>query len=110
MRNSGTAPAQGVELSASAPDGWTITFDPQQIPEIAAGDQVQITTMIRPAEDAVAGDYMLTIRANPADGANQSVDFRITVLTSTLWGLVGIALIAVAVGVVALAVVRFGRR
>jgi uncharacterized membrane protein len=32
------------------------------------------------------------------------------VVTSTLWGIAGIALIAVAVGVVGIAVVRFGRR
>ena len=59
---------------------------------------------------AVAGDYMLTITARPQDGSSKSVDFRITVLTSTLWGVAGIGLIAVAVGVVALAVGRFGRR
>ena len=62
------------------------------------------------ADDALAGDYMVTIKVQPSDGASQSTDFRITVLTSTLWGVAGVALIAVALGVVALAVVRFGRR
>ncbi len=40
----------------------------------------------------------------------ETAEFRITVRTSTLWGVAGIALIALAVGVVGLAVVRFGRR
>jgi uncharacterized membrane protein len=71
---------------------------------------VEVTAHIRPADKAVAGDYVETIRAQTAQGASKSADFRITVLTSTLWGAAGIGLIAVSVGVVALAVVRFGRR
>lgn len=110
VRNDGSSPAQGVELSSSEPSGWKIDFQPNQIAEISAGQQVEVTANIRPSDKAVAGDYMITLRARTADGANKSVDFRITVLTSTLWGIVGVALIAVAVGVVALAVLRYGRR
>jgi uncharacterized membrane protein len=52
---------------------------------------------------------MLTLRAS-AGSAQTSADYRVTVQTSTLWGLVGVALIAVAVGAVGFAVSRFGRR
>jgi len=34
----------------------------------------------------------------------------VTLRTSTMWGLVGVALIAIAIGAVSLAVARFGRR
>lgn len=110
VTNSGTAAAQGVEMSATAPTGWTVSFEPEVIAEIPAGGQADVTVKLKPAEKAVAGDYVVTIRARPADGSNKVADFRITVTTSTLWGVVGIALIAIAVGVVALAVTRFGRR
>jgi uncharacterized membrane protein len=110
VQNTGTAPARGVELSASEPSGWSVEFDPKEIAEIPAGTQVEATAKIRPAEKAVAGDYMVTIRARPEEGTSESAEFRITVLTPTLWGVVGIAVIAVAVIVVGLAVVRFGRR
>ncbi len=110
VQNNGTAPALNVELSASPPSGWSVRFEPEQIAEIPAGQQVEATMHIRPADKAIAGDYMLTVRAQPEGGGYESADFRITVLTSTLWGVVGVALIAVAVAVVALAVVRFGRR
>ncbi len=110
VQNTGSAPARGIELSASPPSGWSVTFDPEQIPEVPSGQQVNVTAHVRPAEQAVAGDYMVTITARPAEGASKSADFRITVLTSTLWGIVGVVLIAVAVGVVGLAVARFGRR
>ena len=110
VQNTGSAPARGIKLSSTEPSGWTIQFEPKEIDEIPAGKQVDVTAKIKPAEKAVAGDYMVTVRARPQDGTTKSADFRITVLTSTLWGLVGIALIAVAVIVVALAVLRFGRR
>lgn len=110
LQNTGTAPARGIDLSATQPTGWSIDFEPKQIAEIAPGQQVDFSAKVRPTDKAVAGDYMLSFRAQPADASAKSVDFRVTVLTSTLWGIVGVGLIAVAVGVVALAVGRFGRR
>ncbi len=108
--NNGTAAAHNVELSATSPSGWKVDFDPKTIDEIEVGKQVEVTANVRPGDKAIAGDYIVTVRAKPAEGASKSADFRITVRTSTLWGVIGIALIAIAVAVVALAVVRFGRR
>ena len=110
VSNSGTAPARGIEMSSSAPSGWTVSFDPKVIDELPAGNQLQVTAHLKPADKAVAGDYMVTVNAKPVDSTTKSADFRITVTTSTLWGIAGIALIAIAVGVVAMAVTRFGRR
>jgi len=110
LRNTGSAPARNIELSASSPSGWSVEFEPEQIAEVASYQQVELTVKIRPAEQAVAGDYVVTVRARPEEGTSESAEFRITVLTSTLWGIVGVAPIAVAVVVVGLAVMRFGRR
>ncbi len=110
VQNTGSAPAHNIELSASQPSGWTVEFEPQRIAEIQTDQEVEVTANIQPAEQAVAGDYIVTIRARPEGGTSESAEFRITVLTSTLWGIVGVALIAVAVAVVGLAVMRFGRR
>jgi len=110
VSNTGTAPAQGIEMSSSAPSGWNVSFDPKVIDQIPAGNQIEVTAHLTPANKAIAGDYMVTVHAKPVDGSTKSADFRITVATSTLWGVAGIALIAVAVGVVAMAVTRFGRR
>ncbi len=110
VQNTGSAPAHNIELSASEPSGWTVEFEPKRINEIAPDKQVEVTAKLRPSEKAVAGDYMVTVRARADGGTSESADFRITVLTSTLWGVAGLALIAVAVAVVGLAVMRFGRR
>jgi uncharacterized membrane protein len=110
IRNTGSAPARAITLSSSEPAGWSVEFVPKEIDEIPAGQQAEVTAKIRPSDKALAGDYIVTVRAQPTDGSTKSADFRITVLTTTLWGVVGVVLIAVAVGVVAIAVLRFGRR
>lgn len=108
--NTGEAPARDVKLSASSPSGWSVEFQPEEIDTIAVGSQAEVTARIKPAEKAVAGDYEITIRARPEEGSSESAKFRITVRTSTLWGVVGVGIIAVAVLIVGLAVMRFGRR
>jgi len=110
LANTGSAPVRNVEMSASSPAGWEVEFEPEQIVEVAPGQHVEVTAKLRPAKQAIAGDYMVTFRARPEGTASESAEFRITVRTSTLWGIVGVGLIAVAVVVVGLAVMRFGRR
>lgn len=110
VRNTGSAPARDITLSASQPSGWSVEFDPSEITEVQAGQQVEVTAKVKPPSQAVAGDYMVTLRARPEEGSTESVEFRVTVRTSTVWGIVGVALIAVAIAVVMAAVMRFGRR
>ncbi len=110
LRNSGNSPAAGVKLTVSAPAGWTVTLDPETVVEVPAGGEVEVTANVKPSDKAISGDYVVTFRAQPNQSASKSADFRITVQTSTLWGAVGIALIAVAVAIVGMAVSRFGRR
>jgi uncharacterized membrane protein len=110
VQNNGSAAAHNIKLTATQPNGWTVTFDTDTIDTLDAGTQVTVTATVHPADRALAGDYVVTFRAQPQDGSTQSVDYRVTVTTSTLWGVVGIALIAVAVVVVGLVVMRFGRR
>jgi len=109
VANTGSAPADTVELSSSEPSGWKVTFQPTKIDHLSPGGKREIKAMITPASKALAGDYMVTLSAN-AGGASKSQDFRIAVMTSTLWGVVGLAVIAAALVVVGLAVMRYGRR
>lgn len=110
VRNTGTAEAQTIRMQSTPPSRWNVTFSPDVIPSLMPQTEVEVTVNIRPADQAVAGDYMLSLRAVPENGTRSSADIRITLLTSTAWGVVGLVLIAAALGVVALAVARFGRR
>jgi uncharacterized membrane protein len=110
LRNDGSEAARDVELSATTPEGWKSKFDPKTVPQVAAGGTQQVKVTLTPSDRAIAGDYQATIRASATGGLSESANFRITVLTSTLWGAVGIAIIAIALLVVVFAVARFGRR
>src|SRR5579862_5138601 len=110
LRNDGSEAARDVELSASTPEGWKSSFDPTKLPQLPAGKRQDVKVTLTPSNKAIAGDYQATIRAGAADGLSESANFRITVLTSTLWGAVAIAIIAIALLVVVFAVARFGRR
>jgi uncharacterized membrane protein len=57
----------------------------------------------------VAGDYVVTARAN-ARGESASQTFRVAVATSTQWGLIGMGIIGIALLVMFGAVMRYGRR
>jgi uncharacterized membrane protein len=109
IANNGTAPADDVELSGSAPSGWKVTFDPKSVERIAPGETKEVQALITPTEKAIAGDYVTTIRAS-ARGESASTTFRVTVTTSTMWGIAGVGIIGVALLVMVGAVARFGRR
>jgi len=110
LRNEGSEAARDIELSATAPEGWESNFDPKQVPQLAAGTTQNVKLNLKPSDRAIAGDYQTTVRASAAGGLSESTTYRITVMTSTLWGAVGIAIIAIALLVVVFAVARFGRR
>jgi uncharacterized membrane protein len=110
LRNDGSEAARDVELSATTPEGWKTSFDPKQIAELPAQGVRRIKLTMTPSAQAIAGDYQSTVTASAAGGLDQSANFRITVLTSTLWGAIGVAAIAIALIVVVFAIARFGRR
>ena len=109
LTNSGTAPAEQIELSGSVPTGWKVNFEPKTVDRIAPNENKEVQAMVTPAAKAVAGDYVTTVRA-AARGESASQSFRVAVTTSTNWGIVGIALIGGALLVMIGAVVWFGRR
>jgi uncharacterized membrane protein len=109
LTNDGSAAAEEVQLAATPPTDWKIEFEPKTIARLEPSQSVAVQALVTPAAKAIAGDYMTTLRAN-AKGDSNSADFRVTVTTSTLWGIVGIGVIAIALLVVLGAVARFGRR
>jgi len=109
LSNDGTAPIEEVEMSGTVPTNWKVEFNPKTIPSLAPGEKKDVQAVVTPADKAIAGDYVAAFRAN-GRGESASADFRITVTTSTLWGIVGVGIIAVALLVLLGAVARFGRR
>lgn len=109
LTNTGNSDLTNVNLTSSAPTGWTVRFANETIDIIEAGATVETTMYITPGEDAMSGDYATTITARNSD-ANDSVDFRITVKTETIWGLTGIGVIVVLAVVIGIVMRKYGRR
>ena len=109
LTNSGTAPAEQIELSGSVPPGWKINFDPKAVDRIAPNENKEVQALLTPTDKAVAGEYVATVRA-AARGESASQTFRVKVTTSTMWGIVGVGIIGAALLVMMGAVAWFGRR
>jgi uncharacterized membrane protein len=109
LTNSGTADVEGVKVSATAPTGWTVTFEPETVTVPANPVGVQVTAHLTPSGSAIAGDYVTTFRAS-SDLANDTAEMRVTIETSLLWGVVGVALIALVLAGLWWTFRRYGRR
>ena len=109
VTNTGTAPAENILLSGSAPSGWKVSFEPKTIDRIAPNEHKEVQALLSPPSKAIAGDYVTSLTAT-SHGENGHADFRVTVTTSTLWGVAGIGIIGAALLIMVGAVARFGRR
>jgi uncharacterized membrane protein len=109
VTNTGSAPADNIELAATAPSGWKIDFEPNTIARIEPGKDSEVRAQITPTATSLAGDYVANMRAT-AGGEVASTQFRVAVGTSNTWFAAGASIIGIAVLFMVAAVVRFGRR
>lgn len=109
VKNNGSADLANITFSANAASGWAVTFKPEKIDILPAGDSQQVTAFIKPTPKAIAGDYVVSITADTQE-TSDTVDLRVTVKTSTLWGLVGVLLVLAVIGAVAWIFQKYGRR
>jgi uncharacterized membrane protein len=110
ITNTGSAPLTKVVMTATPPTDWKVTFDPASTDTLAPGDTVNVTAHIVPTTNAIAGDYTLTFNASSTESDNKSADIRFTVEASILGAVLGIALIAAAIGGLFWVFRRYGRR
>ncbi len=109
LNNDGTAAVDEIEMAGTVPTGWKVEFNPKTVATLAPNEKKEVQVLVTPSDKAIAGDYVASFRAT-ARGESSAADFRITVTTSTLWGLAGLGIIAAALLVLLGAVARFGRR
>lgn len=109
VSNTGGADATNVKLTGSAPSGWTIKFSPDTIDHLAPGKTKEVQASITPASESLAGDYMVDAQAT-SQGQSVTGDIRVSVVTSSLWGIIGAIILAIAVLILVGAVARYGRR
>ena len=112
LENRGTAAITNVKLTASAPTGWEVSFDPDTIASLEAGATAPTTVnaQVKPSGDAIAGDYTITVTATGDQSTRDTMEIRYTVETNLLWGVIGVALIVAVAGGVWWVFQRYGRR
>ena len=114
ITNTGSADLEKVNFSSKItgrPIGWSITFAPEKLDVLPVGGTREIQVNIKPARKTIAGDYMINISAEPESKyAFGSLDIRLTVLTPTIWGWVGVGIVVLVIAGLAVMFMRLGRR
>ena len=109
VANQGTGDIDSISLSTNKPRGWAVELSPTNINSVTAGNFQTVEMNIKPPTDAIAGDYEIVVRAAGTQ-ATDSVEIRVTVRTSALWGWVGIGIIVLVIAGLFVIFMRFGRR
>lgn len=109
ITNQGNVDLENLNLTSSAPTDWEVTFSESTIDLLEAGATKEVTAYVKPCQNVITGDYATTISIRN-DEASSSADFRVSVKTSTTWGIVAIGVIVVLVIALGMIFKKFGRR
>ncbi|MFH1775740.1 MAG: NEW3 domain-containing protein [Chloroflexota bacterium] len=107
--NTGSGTLEKLSLSALEPEGWRVTFSPDKVDSLAPTFSQEIDMVIEPPSKTIAGDYEITVEAETVR-VYKRMNLRVTVLTSTIWGWVGIVIVLIVIAGLAVMFRRFGRR
>lgn len=109
LTNNGNTDLQNINLTSTTPDGWAVEFSESTVELLEAGATKEVTATVSASEDALSGDYVVSISASNSE-TNDGAEFRISVETSTLWGAVGIVLLLCVAGGLYWVFRKYGRR
>ena len=105
LNNAQIGTVNNIIFSAEKPEGWDVTFTPSTLASLEPGVTQEIDVVITPPAGTEAGDYPVVLIA-AGDEAEMARDLRITVVTATNVGAVGIG---IAVGVIVALAIWFRR-
>jgi uncharacterized membrane protein len=97
VRNTGSAPNRNVKLSSFAPENWKVEFSPETLDALEPGQARPVEARIIPAPQALVGDYSVGLTAD-GEKSSKTVELRVTVHASPVWGWLGLGLAAVVIG------------
>ena len=111
VTNTGNVDLENVSLNSSAPSGWTVTYDLDEniISSLPAGTTTEVIAHVKPSSDAITGDYVTSFTVSNSQ-VSESVQFRVSVKTRTVWGLAAVALILCVAGGLGYVFKKYGRR
>ena len=109
VKNTGSAKQNNVKFLSFKPENWKLEFKPERLETLAPGELKQVEVTITPADEALVGDYSVTL-AIEGEKATKNLEFRVPVKASTAWGIIGLGIIVIVVLGLVVLFIRLGRR
>lgn len=109
VKNTGSLPLDGLEISAQSPARWETTFEPAKIDRLDPGKTIDVVATLKVPDKTIAGDYLTTFTARH-NNATANAAFRMTVTTSWLAGWLGVLILIAAASVIYSLIRKYGRR
>ena len=109
ITNNGNVDLTNLSLSSEAPSNWEVTFEDSEIETLEAGQSVEVTAYITPDENAMTGDYVTTLTVSN-DEVSSDAEFRVSVKTRTVWGVIAVVIIIALIGGLGFIIKKYGRR
>lgn len=109
VTNNGNVDLTNLNLTSSASTDWEVNFSESTIETLEAGATKEVTMTIKPGENSITGDYVASVTISNAE-TSDSAEFRVSVKTSTTWGIAAVAIIVVLVLGLAVIFKKYGRR
>lgn len=109
LTNSGNITLENINLVATAPTGWEVSFDSSVIDTLEAGASKEVIAQVTPGKDSLTGDYATIISAS-CDNQSAQASFRVTVKTQTGWGIFAVVIIIAVAGGLYIIMKKYGRR
>ena len=109
VKNTGSAVNRNVNFSSFKPENWEVTFKPEKIDALEPNALKQIEVTIKPAQQALVGDYSVGVMVN-GEKSDKTIEMRVTVRASTAWGWIGIGVIIFVIAGLSAMFIWLGRR
>lgn len=109
ITNNSNVDLNNITLTSSAPSGWTVSFVTSSIETLEAGATQEITAHVTPGDSAMTGDYVCDFTASCSE-TSATAEFRVSVKTETIWGIVAVLIILALIAGVAYIFKKYGRR
>jgi uncharacterized membrane protein len=111
ITNTGSAPLEKIILFSQQATDWDVNLEYSEIPFLESSASRQVRVSVTPPADTIPGDYVVTLYCSVQErGISETLNYRATVKGSSTWGFLGIGLIAVLAILLALIIMRLGRR
>lgn len=96
VKNTGSATHHDIKFMSFKPENWKVEFSPEKLEIVEPGDLKQVEMTITPYEDALVGDYSISVSIE-GQKVSKIIELRTTVKASAAWGWVGIAIIVLVI-------------